>query len=56
MGWVAMYDYEDSPMALLQLMNDLEKAGFHADFKLHDGLEVTIRTIRKPVITDSIRV
>ena len=41
-----VYDYEDSPMALLQLMNDLEKAGFHADFKLHNGLEITIRKMR----------
>jgi hypothetical protein len=51
-----VYDYEDSPMALLQLMNDLEKAGFHADFKLHDGLEVSIRKIRNPVIHDYVRV
>ena len=53
---VAVYDYEDSPMALLQLMNDLEKSGFHADFKLHDGLEITIRKIRKPMIHDFIRI
>jgi len=49
-----VYDYEGSPMALLQLMNDLEKSGFRADFKLHDGLEITIRKIRKPVIHDFI--
>ena len=50
-----MYDYEDSPMALLQLMNDLEKAGFRADFKLHDGLEIRIRKIRQPAIADILR-
>jgi hypothetical protein len=53
---VDVYDYEDSPMALLQLMNDLDQAGFRADFTLHDGLEITIRTTRTPLITDLIRV
>ena len=47
-----VHDYEDSPLALLQLMNDLEKAGFRADFKLHDGLEIRIRKIRAPLVTD----
>ena len=51
-----MYDYENSPMALLQLMNDLEKAGFSADFKLSDGLEITIRKVHKPLLNDYIRV
>ena len=51
-----VHDYEDSPMALLQLMNDLEKAGFRADFKLHDGLEIRIRKIHKPLVTDFISV
>ena len=50
-----VYDYEDSPLALLQLMNDLEKVGFRADFKLHDGLKITIRKIRKPVHADLLR-
>jgi hypothetical protein len=53
---VAVYDYEDSPMALLQLMNDLEKVGFHADFKLHEGLEIRIRKTRKPVVNNFVRV
>jgi hypothetical protein len=53
---VDVYDYENSPMALLQLMNDLEKAGFHVDFKLHDGLEITIRKLHKPLLHDLIRV
>ena len=51
-----MYDYEASPMALLQLMNDLEKAGFSADFKLTDGLEIRIRATRKSLLTKFIRV
>ena len=46
--------YEDTPTAILHLMNDLDKAGFYADFTLHDGLEITIRKIRKPVIHDFI--
>ena len=50
-----MYDYENSPMALLQLMNDLEKSGFQADFKLSDGLEITISKTRKPMLNKYIR-
>ena len=51
-----VHDYEDSPLALLQLMNDLEKAGFRADFKLSDGLEIRIRKIRKPLTTNVVSV
>jgi hypothetical protein len=48
--------YEDTPMALLQLMNDLDKAGFRADFTLHDGLEIRIEKIHTPLIADFTRV
>ncbi len=50
-----MYDYANSPMALLQLMNNLEKSGFQADFKLSDGLEITISKTRKPLLNKYIR-
>jgi hypothetical protein len=48
--------YEDTPDALLQLMNDLDKAGFSADFTLHDGLELRIKKVRTPLIADFSRV
>jgi len=48
-------DFEDPTTDLVQLMNDLEQAGFHADFTLRDGLEITIHMIRKPLIADFIR-
>lgn len=50
-----MYDFEDPPTELVQLMNDLAKAGFRADFTLHDGLEIIIQKTRKPLIADFIR-
>lgn len=47
-----MMDLDESPTAMLQLMQDLEEIGFHADFTLHDGLELTIRRKRKPHLAD----
>jgi hypothetical protein len=48
--------YEDTPDALLQLVNDLDQAGFRVDFTLHDGLELRIEKIRTPLIADFTRV
>lgn len=47
--------YEDTPTAILNLMSDLEKAGFDADFTLHDGLEITIRKIHAPMTAEFTR-
>jgi hypothetical protein len=47
-----MMDLDDSPTAILQLMQDLEQLGFHADFTLHDGLELTIRKKRRLQLDD----
>lgn len=47
-----MMDLDESLAAMLQLMQDLEKLGFHADFTLHDGLEITIRKRQKPQLDD----
>ena len=55
MGWVSITVYEDTPIELLQLMNDLDKTGFYADFTLHDGLEITIRKVHTPLIADFTR-
>jgi hypothetical protein len=47
--------YDDTPDALLQLMNDLDQAGFLANFTLRDGLEIRIKKVRTPLIADFIR-
>jgi hypothetical protein len=44
--------YEDAPLALLQRMTGLERAGLRADFPLHDGLEIRIEKIRTPLLVD----
>jgi hypothetical protein len=47
--------YDDTPDALLQLMNDLDQAGFRADFTLRDGLEIRIKKARIPLLADFTR-
>lgn len=36
-------DIDDSPLTMMQLLNELKELGFDADFSLTDGLELTIR-------------
>jgi len=43
---------EDSPTELVQLLNELSRVGFHADY---NGFEITIRKIREPLLTDLLR-
>ena len=47
-----MTNIEDSPMELVQLLNELSQAGFHADY---NGFEITIRKIRAPLLNDLLR-
>ena len=36
-------DIDDTPLTMMQLLNELKALGFDADFSLTDGLELTIR-------------
>jgi hypothetical protein len=47
-----MINIEDFPMALVQLLNELSKVGFHADY---NGFEITIRKIREPLLNELLR-